>query len=64
MKYKVRMFLFVVLVENEPSMIDYLSAERIDRKRVPIPNTTGQGFIKFSLGADDFEAQEPVNESM
>lgn len=45
-------------------MIDDLSAERIDRKRVPTPNTTGQGFIKFSLGADDFEAQEPVNESM
>ena len=58
------MFLFVVLVETEPSVIDNLSAERIDRERVPTPNTTGQRFIKFSLGADDFEAREPVNESM
>lgn len=50
------------LVETKPSMIDNLSAERVDRKSFPTPTTSGE-LAKFFLGADDFEAREPSNET-
>ena len=50
-------------METEPPVIDNLHAERVERESFPTPTTSG-GFVRFSMGADDFMAQEPNNESM
>ena len=50
-------------METEPSMIDNLSAERVDRRSFATPSTS-VGCVGFSIGADDLEAREPGNKSM
>jgi len=44
-------------------MIDNLPGERVDRESFTTP-TTSSGLVRFSMGADDFMAQDPGNESM
>ena len=44
-------------------MIDNLPSERADRESFPTPTTSG-GSVRFSMGANDFMAQDRGNESM